>query len=658
LRFANYRVVFGPILLPNFDNFREQNQPEYPQRPGDRGYCYHLMFFRIPALSKVAMVTVRATSLLPYITRQWRWLLTISVLTLLTSAAAALQPWPIKVLVDYALGGEPLPRTVHSVLVESEFPVTSTGLIVLAAVLSIGLFLLNSALTVGLSIAWSKAGQRMVYDLAADVFAHLQRLSLLFHSRRSVGDSLSRLMEDTWCVYSLAGSLLITPIQHVLTLGMIIWIGFFLDPLLAALAIAVAPLLATSSWFFGPLIKRRSHQLRDAKARLLSIVHQTLGALPVVQAFQAEERHTDDFRNFANKAVVLEQGSNRVGSMYGLVNGLITTAGLALVLYVGGVRVLSGAIPLGTLLVFVAYVRQMQGAAGGLFDVFTKLKAAQASIERLQEILNSDDLIRESPNAHMLPIGSSVPRGEIRLENVTFGYDAGRAVLENITLTACPGEMIALVGPTGAGKTTLVSLIPRFFDPWQGRVTFDGVDVRTVRLSSLRQAISFVLQEPFLLPITIAENIAYGSAGASRQDIVEAAISARADGFITRLPDGYDTVIGQSGATLSAGEQQRLAIARALLKDAPVLILDEPTSSLDAQTEAMLLDAIAHLTKHRTTFTIAHRMSTIRRANKIAVVDRGRIIALGTHEELMAASGLYEEFVRKQLSYGPTRVVA
>ena len=470
--------------------------------------------------------TDRATSFLPYVLRQGKWLVGIVVLTLLISAAGALQPWPVKILVDYGLRGVTQPPALRGLLESAGMADTSYALIFVAAALSIVLFAVNSVLAVGLSLAWSMAGQRMVYDLAGDVFARLQRLSLRFHSRRGVGDSLSRLMDDTWCIYSLADGLLIAPIQHILTLGMMIVIGFMLDPLLALLAIAVAPFLAASSWYFGPRLKQQSHSLREARSRLVGIVHQTLAALPVVHAFRTESRNVAEFRALADKSVLLEQRSTITGSSYGLVNGLITTGGLAVVLYVGGLRVVSGAISLGTMLVFVAYVRQMQGATGGLFEIFTKLKAAQASIERLQEILHSDDEIRELPDAQTLASHRNIVRGEVRFENVTFGYESGRAILENINLIARPGEMIALVGPTGAGKSTLVSLIPRFFDPWQGQVTLDGVDLRTLKLDSLRQSISIVLQEPFLLPITVAENIAYGNPAATRQAIIDAAIAA------------------------------------------------------------------------------------------------------------------------------------
>jgi ATP-binding cassette, subfamily B, bacterial len=594
--------------------------------------------------------TVRFSPFLPYILRQWKWLIAIAILTVSASATAALQPWPIKVLVDYALRNDAVPAAILIPLQWLRLSDASLALILTAAAMSLGLFLINSALAVGLSISWNMAGQHMVYDLAGDVFARLQRLSMCFHSRRTVGDSLSRMMEDSWCIYSLADGLLMAPAQHVFTLAMMVVIGFFLDPTLAVLAVAVAPLLALSSWYFGPRLKRRSHVMREARARLVSMVHQTLGALPVVKAFGTEDRNTGEFRRLAAQTVYLEQSGSLTGSSYGLINGLITTAGLALVLYVGGLRVLSGAIPLGTMLVFVAYVRQMQGATGGLFDVFTKLKTAQASLERLQDILHSDDLVPESIDAIDLPTQIEDGGVEIRFEDVTFGYERSRVVLEKIELCVSPGQMVALVGPTGAGKSSLVSLIPRFFDPWEGRVTFNGTDVRTIKLNSLRHAVSVVLQEPFLLPITIAENIAYGRPDASRQEIIAAAVAVQADDFISRLPLGYDTVITEWGATFSLGEQQRLAIARALLRDSPVLVLDEPTSALDAQTEVLLLNALETLTRGRTTFTIAHRMSTIRRADKIVVLDNGRIVAVGAHEQLMAAGGLYERFVRQQLT--------
>jgi len=590
--------------------------------------------------------------------RQWRWLAAILLLTIVSSAAAALQPWPMKLLVDYALGDAGAPASIAAALNSLGLAASPQAMVILAAVASLVLFALTSALGIGLSISWSMAGQRMAYGLAGDLFARLQRLSLLFHSRRSVGDSLSRIMEDTWCVSQLADSLLMAPIQQSLTLVAMICIGFALDPVLATLAVAVAPLLALSSRFFGKRLKQRSKLGREAKSRLMSFVHQTLSAIPVVQTFGTQTRNRAKFEELAEEAVLRAQRGNLLGSSYGLVNGLITTIGMAIVLYVGGVRVLSGAIPLGTLLVFLAYVRQMQNSSGAMFKIFAKLKAAEASIERILDVMYSDELVHDPPDPQPLPEPRRGHRGHIRLEGVTFGYEPDQPVLHDLTLEARPGEIIALVGPTGAGKTTLVSLVPRFFDPWKGRVTLDGVDIRNVRLADLRSQMSIVLQDSFLMPLSVADNIAYGRPGAGREEIVAAAVAAQADAFIRQLPEGYDTVIGERGANLSGGERQRIAIARALLRDAPILILDEPTSSVDSRTEASLIEAFSRLMEGRTTLIIAHRLSTIRHAHRIAVLDHGRLVELGSHEALIQLEGLYWRFHAQQFKAPLSKVVA
>ena len=497
----------------------------------------------------------------------------------------------------------------------------------------------------------------MVYDLAGDLFARLQRLSLRFHSRQPLGDSLSRLTGDTWVIFSVADKLLMTPLQHVLTLCGMLFVGFALDPVLATLAVIMTPLMALSSRFFGKRLKRRAQLGREAKSRLMSFVHQTFRAIPLIQAYGTQSRHTKGFQDLAEDAVLLTQRGNLLGSSYGLINGLITTTGVALVLYVGGVRVLSGVIPLGTLLVFLAYVRKMQSASGGLFKVFAKIKSAEASLDRVMEVMESDDLL---PDVSENEKAAFSPRRPLKvcLEEVSFGYDPARTVLHRVSLEALPGEVVALVGPTGSGKSTLVSLLPRFYDPWEGRVTLDGIDIRRIKLAELRSQISIVLQDPFLMPLSVADNISYGQPHASRETIRQAAVEAQADTFINRLPDGYETVIGEGGATLSGGERQRLSIARALLKDAPLLILDEPTSALDLETEASLVEALQRLVNDRTTFIIAHRLSTIRHADRIAVLDEGRLVQLGSHAELLGQEGLYRRFYSKQVSSSQGRQTA
>jgi ATP-binding cassette subfamily B protein/subfamily B ATP-binding cassette protein MsbA len=321
----------------------------------------------------------------------------------------------------------------------------------------------------------------------------------------------------------------------------------------------------------------------------------------------------------------------------------------------GGLHVLAGTLTVGGLLVFLAYLSSLYAPLESLAFAFTGFAAAAAGSRRVLEVLESEEEVKEAPGAVAL---AGRGRGEVRLQGVSFGYEPGRPVLRDIWLEARPGETVALVGATGAGKSTLVSLVPRFFDPWAGRVTFDGVDVREVQLKSLRAQISLVLQEPFLLPLTVAENIAYGRPGATRAEIAAAARAAHAEEFIGRLPEGYDAVLGERGATLSGGQRQRVAIARALLKDAPVLILDEPTAALDAETEAGLLAALERLMRGRTTLLIAHRLSTIRRADRIVVLQEGRVVETGTHAELLAAGGAYHRYHALQFGHATAAVGA
>jgi ATP-binding cassette subfamily B protein/subfamily B ATP-binding cassette protein MsbA len=579
--------------------------------------------------------------ILGYGLRQWPAILLILGLSFATSAVTILQPWPLKLLVDHALGVSPLPTQLNSVFDTLTLSPTPVALVFAAALAGVGLFLLNSALDVGLTLVWTAAGKRMVYDLSADLFSKLQRLSLLFHSRRTVGDSLSRLTGDTWCVHGLTTSLLVSPLQHLFTLVTVSVVAWKLDPSLTTLSLCVAPLLGGSTLLFGRRLKRRTRQNREAQSRLFTFVHQTLSVMPAVQAFSTEERNRTMYRRLAEETARCSQRGALLGNTQGIVHGVTTSAANALILYFGGVQVLSGSISVGALLVFLAYIRAMQSSMQGLLGIYVNVKSAEANIDRVIEDLDAEDEVVEAPDAKPLPMP---PRGRglgVLLDHITFGYEAGRPVLEEVTLEARTGEMVAVVGPTGAGKTTLLSLIPRFFDPWEGSVRVNGVDIRGVKLSSLRSQVSLVLQEPLLLPLTVAENISYGRPDATRSEIVAAAEAANAHEFIRRLPRGYETVIGERGATLSGGERQRLSIARALLKDAPLLILDEPTSALDAQTEKQIMEAMWRLLKGRTAFIIAHRLSTIRRADSIVELVGGRIAGAGTHQELMLGNGLY-----------------
>ncbi|MEP6962225.1 MAG: ABC transporter ATP-binding protein, partial [Acidobacteriota bacterium] len=506
--------------------------------------------------------------------------------------------------------------------------------------------------------AWSVAGQRMVYGLAGDVFRKLLRLNLQYHSRTQVGDSISRLTGDTWSVYTFVSGFVMGPLHQIFILASVGVVAFSLDSKLALVSLSMAPLLAISSVYFGGRLKSRAKQSRQADANLMSFVQQTLNAIPVVQAFAAENRNGQRFGALADDAISVSKKGALLSSSFGMVNGVITTLGTSTILLLGGRRVFDGDLPLGTLLVFLAYMQTMHSGVEGLLKLYAGFKPLEASIDRIAETMQCQEFVPEAPHAVPLQSIQAGVGGHVRLEKVTFGYDPARPVLHEVDLEARPGELVALVGHTGAGKSTLVSLIPRLLDPWSGRVTIDGQDLRAVHLADVRNRVSVLLQDPYLFPMSIAENISLGHPEAPREAVLEAAKAAGAHGFVQALPAGYDTILGEHGATLSGGEKQRIAIARAFLKNAPILILDEPSSALDAQTEKSLLDALDRLMEGRTAFIIAHRLSTVRRASKIVVLEDGRVVESGTHADLIAAHGAYARYHEAQFARSFQKVPA
>ena len=389
---------------------------------------------------------------------------------------------------------------------------------------------------------------------------------------------------------------------------------------------------------------------------MTALAEQTLTVLPVVQGFNREEHGDERFADLSRRSLKAAMRLTMSQLQFQFGTGAVTSIFTAGVMLIGGLHALRGTLTVGSLLVILAYLNSLLGPLEGLAYVSVGFAAAGAKAKRVFDVLDADDMVREAPGARPLPARGASEGSEIRLENVVFGYVPGRPVLRNVSLEARPGEMVALVGATGAGKSTLVGLVPRFFDPWEGRVTVDGIDVRELQLKSLRDQVALVLQDAFILPLSIADNIAYGKPDASRAEIEAVAHAANAHEFIERLPEGYDTVVGERGATLSGGERQRLAIARAFLKDAPILILDEPTSALDAGTESLVLAALDRLMAGRTVLVIAHRLSTVRRANRIVVLEQGEIVEQGTHDELLAAGGHYEAYYLMQ--YAPANPVS
>ncbi len=595
-------------------------------------------------------------NILRYARPHWLAFTLIFALTVCGSLLPALQPWPLKLLADNVLGHLPLQPALASILRALSLSPTPGAILALAALGGLVLFGLNSVLNAALTWAWTLTGRRMVYELSEDLFARLQRRSLLFHSRNSVGDVISRITGDSWCVYQLVDSLVMTPCHALLTtLAMVFFMAQF-DSKLTIVALITAPLMAAVSLLAGKPLRAVAKLKREVESRIQSHIQQTLSGIPVVQAFGQEEREHRRFREFAETSIRLQQRSALIGSFNSLGSGLVTTAGSGVILWLGARDVLDGRLAVGSLMVFIYYLHQLQSQFKLFAGVYTTAQGLSANVNRVNEVLEAKPEIVERSGA--VTLSGESGRGHVQLEGVTFGYEPDRPVLRQVSVEARPGQTTAIVGPTGAGKSTLISLIPRFNDPWSGRVLVDGHDVRELQLKSLRDRVALVLQEPYLFPFSVAENIAYGRPNATRKEIEDAARAANAHSFIMRLPDGYDTALGEHGATLSGGERQRLGIARALLKSAPILILDEPTSALDVETEGLLMEALERLMKGRTTFIIAHRLSTVRRADCIIALRDGSVVESGKHDELLARGEYYARLYAVQFESQTSPVLA
>lgn len=582
----------------------------------------------------------RQARLLRYAKPHWRSITLLSSTMLVDIGLDLVKPWPLKLVIDNVLGHHPTPPVLTSVLPGATSP---HGLLLWAALATVAIFLLGTASSTFFNYFSLRIGQQMVFDLATDLFTHLQRLSLLFHSRRSLGDTIERVTGDSYCVSTLVTDALIPAVQALLMLGVMFVVMWSLEPTLTLVALGVLPFLAVVIRFLADPIKDRARESRDYEGKLTSVVEQTLGAVPAVQAFTREKIEEQRFRHYANRTVLAYLRSTLAGIWFEVFSGIVTTIGTAAIIYLGADLALRGKLTPGTIIVFLSYLSSLYDPLDSLTSTTQTIQGAAAEADRVMEILEIEPEITDRPGALEARMD-----GPIRYEHVTFGYEPARPAVKDVSLQANSGDVVAIVGQTGAGKTTLANLLVRFYDPWTGRITVGGTDIRDFRHRSLRRQIGLVLQDPFIFPMTIHENIAYGRPDASDEQIVAAAKDANAHDFIARLPDGYDTAVGERGATLSGGEKQRLSIARAFLKDAPVLILDEPTSALDAGTESQLLEALERLMEGRITFIIAHRLSTTRRATQILVLHQGEVIERGTHDELVALRGTYAELYSKQ----------
>jgi ATP-binding cassette, subfamily B, bacterial len=563
----------------------------------------------------------------------------IFALMLGTLAVDLLKPWPMKLIVDNAFAGRPLPPRASwiAALPGAETP---EGLVTWLATATVILFIVAQLLATAQGFAKARIGNRMAYGVGLALFDRLQRLSLRFHTRRSVGDLLRRVTTDSGAIRDLVFNVIFPLVIAIVTIPAMFSVLWQLDRTLALVSLVAAPLLGVMIRVFARPMTELTYTQQVLEGELMAQAEQTLTALPMVQAFGREAREDERFRSIAGRTLraYLRMTGAQLRFKAGV--GAITTLGTATIFLLGGLHVLDGTLTVGALLVFITYLASLYSPMETIAYVSSGYAAAAAGARRAMEILDETDVIEDAPGAVPLELPRRAS-GDIRIEGVTFGYLPERPVLKGIDLEIPAGEKIAIVGATGAGKSTLASLVPRFIDPQAGRVTLDGIDLRALSVESVRRQVALVLQEPFLLPISVADNISYGRRDATREEIEAAARAANAHDFIATLPRGYDTVIGERGATLSGGQRQRLSIARALLKDAPILILDEPTSALDAATESLLLEALDRLMRGRTTIIIAHRLTTIRDVDRIVVLGDGAIVEQGSPAELLARESAY-----------------
>ncbi len=503
--------------------------------------------------------------------------------------------------------------------------------------LFLGLVIVQGILSMGHSYLTARVSQRIMADFRTHVFAHLQRLSLSFFAKRRTGEILSRLMNDVSVIQTTVTETPIDSAKQLMTFVGGVAFLLVMNWRLCLLILMLLPLLVLVARLFGKRLKALSTAIQDQTASTTTLVEEVLSGIRVVKSFVQTRREEARFASQVRTALETTLRRAAVLAVFVPTITLLTFAAAAAVLWYGGRQVIEGTVSPGDLFAFVLFAGILIGPFGSATRVFAQIKEAQGAMQRVLEILDTQPEVRDRPDAVDLPTIS----GYVRAVRVGFAYDPRQPVLSEVSFEVKPGEMVALVGPTGAGKTTLVNLLHRFYDPTEGSVIIDGHDLRTVRLDSLYRQIALVPQETILFGGTILDNIRYGRQEATEEEVITASRAANAHDFINATPDGYRTVVGEKGVNLSGGQRQRLAIARAVLKNPRILILDEATSALDSESEMLVQDALDRLMAGRTTFVVAHRLTTVQRADRILVLNKGRIVEEGNHASLMERKGLY-----------------
>lgn len=565
------------------------------------------------------------TPLLPFVTPHWRGLLPAIAGVIGASLVGLLEPWPLKFLIDDVLRvGRP------------GAPLNAIRLIVAIALALIAIAVLSGLASYVKTFFIAATGQRVAFSLRCGLFDHLQRLPLAFHDGQRTGDLITRVTNDVTKVQeTLTDDLAVKATTRLIQLVGVFAVMLVIDWPVGLVALATSPAIAMTATRYRGRIRDEERRVREHEGDLASLTQESIASIRVVKAFGREGFQTRRFEEESGRMLEAGLEVTRLEGRYSWALNVVTAVGFAAFVSVGALRVLSGALSVGTLVVFIDYFRDLQSPMLSLSKMSAKVAKVRVRAERIVEVLGERSILATG--------GRKTGRlaGDVRFESISFAYRRGEPVLHDLSIRAAPGELVGIVGATGAGKSTVISLLLRLYDPQTGRILVDGADVRSYRLESLIEQVAVVLQEPLLFQATIRENIAYGRPQASREEIAEAARLAYCDEFIARLPNGIETVVGERGATLSGGQRQRIAIARALVRNAPILLLDEPTAGLDAASEETVLRALGRLMQGRTTLFVTHRLLSVRQADRIYVLDGGRVAEEGTHGELVEHDGLY-----------------
>jgi ABC-type multidrug transport system fused ATPase/permease subunit len=590
-------------------------------------------------------------SLIASLLRPYRWnLAAILGAMLLQTAMSVASPWPLKVILDNVVGTHHLPPRVAAFLQPFLSQSNKMSIAAAAAIATIAIALFGAIASYIGNYYTTSVGQWVANDLRMRTYHHLQQLSLRYYSEHETGSLLSTITADVQTIQAFASSSTLGILVDLLTIVAMVFVMFWLNWDFTLMVVAITPIMLLLISRFKKAVKKATREVRKQQSNIVQVVQQDLLSMRVIKAFGRQDLEQEELSEVSKATVEAALRARKVKALLSPLVAVTVSLCTAFVLWRGSGLMLAGKMTAGSLTVFLFYLANFFKPVQDLAKMTNSIAQTAVGVERVRAILNADDVIPQLPDAQEPPPF----HGDIVFQNVGFSYSSESAVLKDVSFQIKGGQMVGIVGPTGSGKSTVVSLIPRFYDPTSGTITIDGTNIRDFTLKGLRDQIAYVLQETVLFHGTVADNIAYGRGGATKEEIVEAAKLANADEFIGKMPRGYETMVGDRGDTLSGGQRQRIGIARAIIRNNPILILDEPTAALDTESEQLVIEALERLMKGRTVITIAHRLSTIRDANVILVLKDGVVTEQGSHDELLARAGTYAELYRVQFEKVPT----